>query len=140
MDYSDRIIELSRYGWYCSQIIAKLVLEYFGIEDSNFVRSMGGLNGGIGFSGSVCGCLTAGVCTISYFTGKDSDGERESVEHKAAVAEFVEWFNEEMLVAFGGTECSDITGGNPAKRLQHCPGIIEKSVIKCIEILEAHNV
>ena len=50
MDIFDRIMELSRYGYFCSQILAILLLETIGEENPGFVKAMGGLNGGIGFS------------------------------------------------------------------------------------------
>ena len=55
MDLFDRIMELSRCGYFCGQILAILLLETLGEEDPGFVRAMGGLNGGVGFSGDVCG-------------------------------------------------------------------------------------
>ena len=140
MDLFDRILELSRCGWFCSQILAILALETAGEEDEGFVKAMGGLNGGIGFSGSVCGCLTGGVCVISYFTGKASDTEREHQEHKSAVNEFVNWFNDEMLLEYGGCDCEDITKGNPAKRVELCPDIIAKTYEKCMEILSERGI
>ena len=52
------------------------------------------------------------------------------------MAEFTQWFEDEMLDAFGGIECRDITKGNPAKRVQYCPQIIADTFQKCMEILE----
>ena len=78
---------------------------------------MGGLNGGVGFSGGCCGCMTGGACIISYFTGKAGLTEREHPEHKSAMGEFTEWFRDEMVLRFGSTDCEDITCGNPAKRV-----------------------
>ena len=62
MDLFDRILELSRYGYFCSQILAILMLETTGEENPGLVRAMGGLNGGVGFSGGCCGCMTGGAC------------------------------------------------------------------------------
>lgn len=135
MDIFDRIMELSRYGYFCSQILAILLLETIGEENPGFVKAMGGLNGGIGFSGGCCGCMTGGACIISYLTGKGEDMGMDHPEHKSAMGEFTEWFTQEMLVEHGGTECSVITKGNPARRVEICPQIIADTYMKCMEIL-----
>ena len=80
MDLFDHILELSRYGYFCSQILAILTLELTGEENPKLVQAMGGLDGGVGYSKNNCGCLTGGACLISYFTGKGSDFEAESPE------------------------------------------------------------
>ena len=135
MDLFDRILELSRYGYFCSQILAILMLETTGEENPGLVRAMGGLNGGVGFSGGCCGCMTGGACVISYFTGKGEDTGMDDPAHKSAMGEFTRWFNEEMLIQYGGTECNDITRGNPAKRVEYYPQIIAATYEKCMEIL-----
>lgn len=135
MDLFDRIMELSRYGYFCSQILAKLLLETLGEENTGLVKAMGGLNGGVGFSGGCCGCMTGGACIISYLTGKSEDKEPDSQYHKSAMGEFTEWFTEEMMIQHGGIECRDITRGNPARRVELCPQIIADTFMKCMEIL-----
>ena len=64
MDLFDRIMELSRYGYFCGQILAILTLETVGEENPGLVRAMGGLNGGVGFSQGCCGCMTGGACVM----------------------------------------------------------------------------
>lgn len=135
MDLFDRVMDLSRYGYFCSQILAILTLETVGEENPGLVKAMAGLNGGVGFSGGCCGCMTGGACVISYFTGKGADTERDDVHNKGALKEFTDWFEEEMLAMYGGVDCRDITGGNPAKRVEYCPQIIAETFEKCMEIL-----
>lgn len=135
MDLFDKVMEYWQCGYYCSQILAKLLLETIGEENEGFLRAMGGLDGGIGHSGGACGCLTGGACCISYLTGKSEDTGYDRPEHRPALAEFVKWFNEDMAMDLGGTECELITKGNPANRLSICPGIIAGSYEKCMEIL-----
>ena len=135
MDLFDRIMELSRCGYFCSQILAILMLDTLGEENPGLVKAMEGLNGGVGFSGGCCGCMTGGACIISYVTGKGSDTDMDSPEHKGAMAEFTNWFKEEMTVNYGGTDCEDITKGNLARRVELCPGIIADTYQKCMEIL-----
>ena len=136
MDLFDRVMELSRYGYFCSQILAILGLELAGEENPKLVQAMGGLDGGVGYSKNNCGCLTGGACLISYFTGKASDFEVESPDHKPALAEFTQWFQDEIMAEYGGINCEDIIGNNAAKRVEYCPQIIAASFEKCMQILE----
>ena len=43
MDLFDRVMELSRYGYFCSQILTILMLEAAGEENPKLVQAMGGL-------------------------------------------------------------------------------------------------
>ena len=135
MDLFDRIMELSGYGYFCSQILGILMLEVTGEENPGLVKAMGGLNGGVGYSQGCCGCMTGGACVISYFTGKGQDIGYADQQHKPALADFTKWFEEEMTLDYGGIDCRDITRGNPAKRVEYCPQIIAASYEKCMEIL-----
>ena len=136
MDLEERIMELSRYGYACGQILAKLLLDTIGEENPALVRCMQGHTGGIASSGDVCGCMAAGCCLISYFTGKPADNEFDSPHHKGAMGEFTQWFQHEMESEYGGMDCHDIVGTNPAKKVQYCPSIIAATYEKCMEILE----
>ena len=73
MDLEERIMELSRYGYACGQILGILLLDTIGEENPALIRCMQGLNGGIGGSGDICGCMAAGCCLLSWFTGKPGD-------------------------------------------------------------------
>ncbi len=121
MDLEERIMELSRYGYACGQILAILLLETIEEENPALVRCMQGLNGGIGSSGDVCGCMAAGCCLISYFTGKPGDTEYDSPHHKGAIGEFTQWFHDEMKLEYMSYDCSGIVGTNPAKRCSIAP-------------------
>lgn len=136
MDLFDRILELSRYGYFCSEILAILTLETLGEENPGWIKAMGGLNGGVGYSNGCCGCMTGGCCVLSYFTGKSDEALAGDPNHKPILAEFVNWFTEEMILQHGGTDCETITGGNPAKRVEYCPQIIAETYAKCMELLE----
>ena len=139
MDLEERIMELSRYGYACGQILAILLLDTIGEENPALVRCMQGLNGGIASSGDVCGCMAAGACLISYFTGKPGDTEFDSPHHKGAMGEFSQWFSDEMTLEYEGIDCRDIVGTDPAKKVQYCPGIIASTYEKCMEILESRG-
>ena len=131
----DIMLSLYDEGYDCAQILMRLVLDAEEKENPDLIRTLAGLNGGIGGSGHTCGCMTGGACIISYVTGKGSDTDMDSPEHKGAMAEFTNWFKEEMTVNYGGTDCEDITKGNPARRVELCPGIIADTYQKCMEIL-----
>ena len=139
MDLFDRIIELGRYGYSCGQILTLLMLETIGEENPALVRAMGGLDGGVGYSKGCCGCMTGGACLISYFTGKGEDFETEKPENKPALGEFTNWFRDEITADYGGIDCEDIIGTNPAKRVEYCPQIMAATFEKCMEILQEKN-
>ena len=75
MELLERVVELSLEGYCCSQVMALLLLELLGEEDDGFVRAMGGLINGGGYSGGDCGCMSGGACLISYITGKGGENE-----------------------------------------------------------------
>lgn len=127
MDLNDRIFELFQSGYYCAGILAKLLTETVGEENEALVRAISGLDGGIGHSNDVCGCMAAGCCILAYF-GEDSKGLQ---------GEFVNWFKDEMLTFYGGYRCDEIIKGDPAKRVEICPGIIADVYSKCMELLES---
>ena len=139
MDLFERVMELSRCGYFCGQILAILLLDTIGEENTGLVKAMGGLNGGVGFSQGCCGCMTGGACLISYFTDKGGDTEMDDPQHKPALGEFTRWFEDEITADYGGIECRDITRGNPARRVECCPQIIAATYEKCMEILDEHG-
>ena len=76
---------------------------------------------------------------LSWFTGKPGDTDYDSPHHKGAMGEFTKWFIDEMEFQYNATDCRDIVGNNPAKKVQYCPGIIASTYEKCMEILEARG-
>ncbi len=139
MDLEERIMELSRYGYACGQILGILLLDTIGEENSQLIRCLQGLNGGIGGYGGLCGCMAAGCCLISNFTGKPGDTDFDSPHHKPALGEFTGWFESEMEAEYGSMDCRDIVGTDPAKKVRFCPQIIAGTYEKCMEILESRD-
>ncbi len=138
MDLFDRLLELSQEGYFCAQILLQLALEAEEKECPELVRAMGGLNGGIGNSGDVCGCLTGGACFLSYYTGK---GEADEMEHPAndrMIQEFREWFNE-YTAEYGGSTCHCILEGDKKNQFERCPALIGAVLEKCMELLESYG-
>ena len=138
MDPMERMLELSQKGYYCAQILMILALESEGKENPDLIRSMGGLNGGLGNSGKICGCLTGGCCFLSYYLGQ---GEEEELPHPkidAVIQEFIAWF-QEYTAEYGGMDCLDILEGNSRNKIQRCPMLIEAVLQKCMALLEAED-
>lgn len=138
MDLMEQMLELSQKGYYCAQILLILALQSEGKENPDLVRAMGGLNGGLGNSGGICGCLTGGACFLSYFTGKGEDDELAHQDNDLIIQEFASWF-QEYTTEYNGTECADILEGDHRNKIQRCPIVMEAVLNKCMELLEEHN-
>ena len=129
MDAFDRIMELSREGLYCAQIMVQLALDAEGKENPELIEAVRGLCGGFAWSGGPCGALSGGACLLSLL-GRGLDiSEREEL-----VAEFHRWFAG-RTAQFGGEDCDDITGGDRGNMFSVCPGVIIDSYEKCVELL-----
>ena len=134
-DFLMRLMELSSQGFFCSQILLMLRLEAEGKQNPDLVRALGGLAGGLGFSGKTCGALTGGACLIAYYAGKGAPDERADDRLNDMIASLVEWFEEEVGGAYGGPECSSILQGDMANRKKRCPKIVQGVYFKAMEIL-----
>ena len=89
----ERMLELSRQGYFCAQILLLMALESEGKEDPDLIRAMGGLNGGVGNTGGVCGCLTGGACLLSYYAGKGEEDELPHEHCDAMIAALTDYLN-----------------------------------------------
>lgn len=134
MDVFDRLLELSRQGLFCAQITLELALEMEGKEDPDLLRAMGGLNGGVGELGGLCGAYTGGACLISYFAGRGEADELEHPDYRAMQREFADWFRD-YVAEYGGCDCARILGGDERNKLQRCPIIVRDAFEKCMELL-----
>lgn len=130
MDAFDRIMELSRQGLYCAQIMVQLALDAEGRENPELVQAVRGLCGGFAWSGGPCGALSGGVCFLSLL-GRGLD----ATERTALIGEFHAWFRE-RTEQYGGENCENIERGDPGNMLTICPGLIVDSYEKCVELLE----
>ena len=45
-----------------------------------------------------------------------------------------------MTLNFGGTDCADITKGDPSNRVTICPQVIADTYVKCMEILSERGI
>lgn len=140
MDLYDKIIELAGKGYHCSQIIMILTLETIGEEHPHVVQTLGGLGGGIGYTGDACGCLTGGACAISYFLGKKTFEEPEDPQMRPAVQELVHWFRDETVPVYGGSDCQYITHLNRETIMTICPELIANTYLKVMELLTQRGI
>lgn len=138
-DIFSRMLALSGEGYMCSQILLLMTMESQGKENPDLIRAMGGLTGGMGFSGKTCGALTGGACLLGYFAAKGDSEDRSDGRAQAMITEFVQWFEEEIGTAFGGINCSDILEDNPSNTMLRCPGVVARVYEKALAILEENG-
>ena len=72
---------------------------------------------------------------MGYYLCKGEDDEMEDERANEKIAQFVRWFEEEAGGKYGGTACSCILDGNPANKMTRCPGIVQHTYEKVMEIL-----
>ena len=130
MDAFDRIMELSRQGLYCAQIMVQLALDAEGKENPDLIQAGRGLCGGFAWSGGPCGALSGGVCFLSMLGRELSADERI-----AMIGDFHAWFRE-RTEQYGGENCENIERGDPQNMVTTCPGVIIDSYEKCVALLE----
>lgn len=130
----DKIMEELFRGHHCSQVMMLLSMKLRGIDDPFTIRALGGLANGM-FSQRTCGTLTGAICALSSYFARHS-GEAEPSGYREPAREFVEWFEGE----YGSLECRDLIGEDRAKMLEFCPGLMERSFEKLVEILEGRGI
>lgn len=139
MDELDlRMLELASSGFYCAQIMMLLDLERTGEENSDLVRSMGGLTGGMGFSGNNCGVLTGGACILGRHASKGDADELENSRLDDMIREYSDWFDS-AAGGYGGIDCRRILDGDQNNRRERCPSLIRAGYEKIAEILDKYG-
>jgi C_GCAxxG_C_C family probable redox protein len=138
-DEMNRVVELGRRGFYCSQILLSLGLEAQGKRNPDLVRAMAGLAGGLGFTGGTCGALTGGACLLGLYAGKGTDEEEEDGRLNIMIGELVEWFSGEYAPLYGGTSCEVILTDGSRNRITRCPGIVAAVYERVGAILESYG-
>lgn len=134
-----RIMELSQQGFCCSQILIMLGLEAQGKIDPDLVRAMGGLCGGVGYSGKNCGALTGAACLLSMYVGQGTSEEQELLFGRGMINELVQWFDDEYGSPYGSVDCTSILENEPNNRISRCPQIISDAFEKVVDILEQNK-
>lgn len=130
-----RMLELASEGFHCSQILLSLGLEAQGKENTDLIRAMGGLAGGVGFSGDVCGALTGGACLLGLFAGRGTPDEDEDPKLNLMISDLVSWFSAEFGQCYGGIHCTDILCDDPRNQFKRCPGIVSGTYEKVKQLL-----
>ena len=130
-----RMLEMSKQGFECAQILMMLALESEGKEDGDLLRAVGGLNNGLADKSGPCGALLGCCCVISYFAGKGDADELEDPALRDMISEFTNWFKEEYGKLYGGHICAEILNEDPGNKLARCPEIVKASFLKAMEIL-----
>jgi len=140
MDELFRMLELAGQGFHCSQVLLFLGLECQGKSNPDLIRAMGGLAGGIGFSGDVCGALSGGACLIALYAGRGYLEEEEHPRLNLMINELVEWFANEFAECYGGIHCQEIVGDDPSNRTVRCPNIVTLTYQKVKSILQDNDI
>ena len=130
-----KMVQWSQQGFFCSQILLLLAMEQLQRENPELIRAMGGLNGGVGFCGKLCGALSGGACLISLYAGKGEAEELEDSQGNELIAQLAEWFQTEACAAYGGCNCTDILEGDPNNRMMRCPQLVQQTFEKVTALL-----
>ena len=133
MDAFDRILELSKQGLYCAQIMVQLALDAQGRENPELVQAMRGLCGGFAWSGGPCGVLIGGVSFLTML-GSELDEQGKI----GLIGEYHDWFRE-RTAQYGGENCDCILECDRRNMFKTCPGLILDSYAKCVELLQARG-
>lgn len=134
-DYMETMLALYEQGYDCAQILMRLVLDAEEKDNPDLIRTLAGLNGGIGGSGHTCGCLTGGACLLAYYAAKGADDETAHDKYHDMSLKFVDWF-ESYVAEYGGVECAQILDHDSRNRIQRCPMLMEATLEKCMELLD----
>jgi len=134
MDDADRILELGRNGFQCSQILLLLGLDLQGRSNPELVRSMQGLCGGMS-AGQTCGALTGGACLLGLYAGRGSTEEDDDPRLLFMLDDFVTWFREGYGVEYGSLLCDDIVGPCGQHLADRCPRMVAGVFARVKELL-----
>lgn len=137
-----RMYKLAAQGYCCSQILILIDLEARDLQNTELVKSMAGLCGGIGGSGKTCGIVTAGACLLGIYGGKGMAEENNNSNLSKMILEYIEWFESENR----SVDCCDIVGVDILEDIRKegiypvkCGNIMSKSYKKLKEILEKYE-
>ena len=130
MDAFDRILELSRRGLYCAQIMVQLALDAEGKENAELVDAVRGLCGGFAWSGGPCGVLIGGICLLTMLGRELSEEDKIKL-----IGEYHDWFRQ-RTAQYGGENCDCILQGDRNNMYVTCPGVVVDSYAKCVELLQ----
>lgn len=134
-----RITELLQQAFCCSQVLILMGLEAQGKDNSDLVRAVQGLCGGIGSAGETCGSLTGAACLVGLYAGRGLLTETADRRLGLMLDELAEWFQDEIGGRYGGIRCEEILAGDPANQRLRCPGIVVETWQKARDLLVANG-
>jgi hypothetical protein len=123
VDDLDRILELGRERYQCSQILVLLGLELQGRSNPDLVRAVHGLCAGMS-AGETCGALTGGSCLLGLYAGRGETGEDDDPRLLFMLDQFVEWFRTGYGESYGSLRCDDIVGPCAQHLAERCPAMV----------------
>lgn len=131
-----RMMQRSREGYSCSQIIMLLGLDARGEKNPDLVRAMAGLAYGCATGRGTCGALTGACCLLALYAAKGDDDETQSDRFPLMQQELVDWFADGMGRSPGRFTCADIVGAEgPAASRHRCGTIVIETYTKVMDIL-----
>ncbi|MBZ0317675.1 MAG: C-GCAxxG-C-C family protein [Anaerolineae bacterium] len=134
-DTLDRMKELWRQGYFCSQILMRMGLDLQGRDNLQLLRAMNGLAGGMGFTGELCGALSGGACLLGLYAGKGEDEDEEDLRLNFMIGELVTWFKNGYGQEYGGIRCDEILAGRSQNQAIRCPILVTGTLQKVKELL-----
>lgn len=135
MSDQDRMLELKRQGFFCSQILMQMALDLQGRENPALVRATHGLAGGLGFTGETCGALTGGVCVLGLYAGKGRPQDEDDPRLLFMIEDLVKWFKAGYGQEYGGLRCDVILSGDPHAQATRCPRMVAGTFQKVKDLL-----
>jgi hypothetical protein len=123
VDDRERMEQLGREGYLCSQILVKWGLELQGKSNPDLVRSAHALSRGMA-AGETCGALTGGACLLGLYAGRGESHEEDDPRLLFMLDDLVGWFKSEYEQAYGSLRCDDIVGECGQHMATRCPTMV----------------
>lgn len=83
-----------------------------GNENSDLIRSMASMGGGISSTGGPCGAIIGGVAFLGYLFGKDEPEKKDDPVMWRTCVKFYKQFENEVAKKYGSINCRDIAGAD----------------------------
>lgn len=138
MSELDRIQDLGRAGFQCSQVLLTLALDLQGKTDDDLIRAGHALCQGMA-AGETCGALTGGACFLGLYAGRGTRAEEDDPRLLFMLDELVEWFKDGYGREYGSIRCDDIVGEYGTSMQTRCPAIVLGVYQKVTELLVANG-
>jgi len=107
MTKSDEALALFGDGFNCAQAVLAAFAKDFNLDETTALRLAGGLGGGMGRQGLICGAVTGAMLVIGLKFGKVATEDNAARDRAYnAVTEFSNRFKEK----FGSLDCRNILG------------------------------